>query len=173
MSTIAAISLTVGLVAVGFAVLSWLASRAQRKQRVEGSLVAERFRKRMESPDLAGLERQIGRPLSPSLRALYADRELVISKDIVLAVPNPLEGSKDSYIAWFEPADAEALRSPRQGGDGLFPFANNGAGDQFLVDPKQADPEVVYYLHETAEKMSLGIPLSAFIAAARGRVAHD
>ena len=173
MSTIAAVSLTVGLVVVGFAVLTWLTSRAERRRRAEGSLVADRFRKRIESPDFAGLERRLGHPLSASLSALYADRDLVMSRDIVIAVPNPLERSKDSYIAWFEPADAEALDNPMQGCEGLFAFADNGAGDQFLVDPKHPDPEVLYYLHETGEKASLGVRLSAFIAAPRGLLPDD
>jgi hypothetical protein len=173
MSTMAAISLTVGLVAVGFAVLTWLTSRAERKRRAESAFASERFRKRIESPDLEALERHFGHPLSASLRALYADRRLIMSQDVVVAVANPLERSKDSYIAWFEPADAEALGSPMPGCEGLFPFAGNGAGDQFLVNPTHPDPEVLYYLHETGEKASLGVPLSAFMAAPRGPLPDD
>jgi hypothetical protein len=167
MSTIAAPALIIGLGIVFVAVLQWLISRGERKGQLRRALAAERFLKRLESPDLAGLERHLGHPLPASLRALYADRDLVMSDDIVISVPNPLQGSKDSYIAWFEPADAETLAIIWPGCEGLFPFADNGAGDRFLVDPKDSDPEVLYYLHETGEKRSLGVPLSAFIAARR------
>jgi hypothetical protein len=167
MGTIAAAALMIGLGTAMVAVLQWLISRGDRKRRQESVAFGERFRRRLESPDLAGLERHLGHPPSASLRALYADRDLVMSDDIVISVPNPLQGSKESYIAWFEPADAETLAITWPGCEGLFPFADNGAGDRFLVDPRDSDPEVIYYLHETGEKRALGVSLSAFLAAPR------
>lgn len=71
----------------------------------------------------------------------------------------------------FEPADAQAATAhPWPGCEGLFPFANNGVGDRYLVDPRISDPPVVYLLHETGEIVELGVPLSAFLRAPRRAV---
>ena len=42
-----------------------------------------------------------------------------------------------------------------------------GAGDQFLVNPREADPEVLYHFHETSEFFGLGVTLSDFLKAPR------
>lgn len=104
---------------------------------------------------------------------MYQDRELINAHDVLIGIPNPLEKSKECYIAWFEPADLENLLAPRPGCEGLFPIANNGAGDQFLIDLRQADPEVIYYLHETGERKEIGARLSAFLAAPRRPVPDE
>jgi hypothetical protein len=42
-----------------------------------------------------------------------------------------------------------------------------GASDQFLVNPREADPEVLYHFHETGEFFRLGVTLSDFLKAPR------
>ena len=174
MTPAGALGLLVLLIGAWFALLAWRNSRARRNGHFESvASAAARYRERVASPDLDGLEQHLGHSLPESFRALYRDRGLITSENIVVAVPNPLEKSESSYIAFFEPADIETLDHPWPGCEGLFPFANNGAGDQFLVDLTQPDPDVVYHLHETGEQVSLGVPLSAFIAAPRGEVDDD
>ncbi len=59
------------------------------------------------------------------------------------------------------------------GCEGLFPIANNGAGDEFLIDLRDPDPEVLYHLHETGEKRGTGARLSAFVSAPRRPVPDE
>ena len=66
-----------------------------------------------------------------------------------------------------EPGDIETLKDPWPGCEGLFPIGNNGAGDQFLVDLSEPDPEVIYYLHETSDRRGIGVTLTEFLAAPR------
>ena len=98
---------------------------------------------------------------------MYQDRKLIDSDDLLVGVPNPAERSRECYVAWFLPADLENSRDLWPGCEGLFPFADNGAGDQFLVDLRQADPEVIYHTHEDGKSTGLGVKLSAFLAAPR------
>jgi len=104
---------------------------------------------------------------------MYQEPDLILSDDLLIAVPNPLQTAGECHIAWFQPADVENLRMVWPGCEGLFPIANNGAGDQFLVDLREADPEVIYYLHETGEHRGIGVTLSAFLAAPRKPVPDE
>ena len=173
MSQTAAIALTVGLITVGSAIMFWLQLRSERKARATAAVASNRFKQRLASPDLDGLERHLGHPLPASVRAMYQDRDLIMSDNILIGVPNPLENDNECYVAWFEPADVENIGAAWPGCDSLFPIADNGAGDQFLVDLRQADPEVIYHLHETGERRGLGVGLSAFLAAPRRPVPEE
>jgi len=165
MSNNSSVLLFVGIVSPICAILFWLQSRAERKARARAVAASKAFQKRLANPDLDGLERRLGLPLPVSFRALYQDHELINSSDVLIGVPNPLEKRKQCYLAWFMPADLETLLASWPGCEGLFPIANNGAGDQFLIDLRQPDPEVIYYLHESGERKEIGARLSAFLAA--------
>jgi SMI1-KNR4 cell-wall len=169
MNEITALVVIAGPAIVGLAGLLWLALRRARK-RARAEILA--FQKRLAAPDLDGLERHLGHRLPASLRALYEDHELIMACDVLVAVPNPLDESDESYIAWFQPGDVETLKTAWPGCEDLFPIADNGFGDQFLVDPRDPDPEVIVYAHESGERQSLGVTLSAFLAAPR-RLAPD
>ena len=56
------------------------------------------------------------------------------------------------------------------GTDGYYAFANDGTDDKYLIDPRQSDPDVLYYEHETTKIRPVGATLSQFIAARRN---HD
>ncbi len=164
-----AVALIAGPALLGIAGLFWVMLRGRAKAAAE----LEAFKKRLASPDLDGLERHLGHPLPASLRTLYSDHDLIMSYDILIAVPNPLEQGDESYIAWFEPGDVASLGAAWPGCEGLFPIASNGAGDQFLIDPRRPDPEVIYHRHETGERRGLGVTLSAFLAAPRRPVPDE
>jgi len=166
MSNAAAIILVVSLVVTGSAILFYLEHRAKNR----GKEAARSFRHRMNNPEFEALEKYFAHSLPPSLRELYVDSDLINSENISIKVPNLLEKEPECFIAFFEPATSEACESHWPGCEGLFAFANNGLGDQYLVDPRQPDPEVVYYLHETGKKKSLGVTLSQFLSAPRGVV---
>lgn len=166
MSVTAAIVLVVGLIALGAGWVFWRLWRSERKACAAVAAIWEASERRRTHPDFDGLEKHFGHPLPASFRALYQDHELILSHDLLVRVPDPIEQEDECYIAWFLPADVENLRDPWPGCEGLFPFAENGAGDRFLIDPAQADPEVLYY-PETGERRGMGVTLSAFLAAPR------
>jgi hypothetical protein len=70
----------------------------------------------------------------------------------------------DLFRRRFEPVDAEHLNGVVwPGTEGYYAFANNGAGDKYLIDPRQSDPDVIYYEHETGKTRPVGATLSRFI----------
>jgi hypothetical protein len=165
--------LLIALSATIFLAIGWWAWYEVRKERTRANAASEQFARRLASPDLAGLERHLGHALPASFRAMYQDRELILSDDVLIDVPNPLEGDEECYVAWFQPADVESVGEVPPDCDGLFPIADNGAGDKFLVDLRQTDPEVIYYLHETGERKGIGVTLSAFLRAPRRPVPDE
>lgn len=174
MSDAAAIALVVALVTLGSGALFWLMARSGKRRAAERSLEAAEFERRQSAPNLVEVEKHLGHALPASLHALYQDRELALTSGILIGVPNPATDEDECYVAWFEPGDLKNFTAnPWPGCEGLFRIGNNGAGDQFLVDPREADPEVIYYLHESARKRSLGTTLSAFINAPRRPVPEE
>jgi len=145
----------------------WWWTRESRRLRALAPLEVARFLRRLQTPDFDGLEIHFGHPLPASIRALYADHELITRQCVIIGVPNPESDEGECFIDHFVPADLESLAYPWPGTEQFFRFADNGAGDVYLIDPTQADPEVIYYLHEIEKKVPLGVPLSAFINAPR------
>ena len=92
-----------------------------------------------------------------------------MSDSILIGVPNPVDGGDECYVAWFQPGDVENVGAAWPGCEGLFPIADIGTGDQFLVDLRQADPDVIYHLHETGERRQIGVTLSQFLAVPESR----
>src|SRR5438552_8882217 len=152
MSTFSAVALTVSLIVLGSALVFILEHRAKVHRRED----SRRYEQSLDNPAFDVLEQHFKHPLPASLKKLYSNKDLIHKTDILVAVPNPIEKEKECHIAFFEPATAPHAASPSPSCEGLFAFANNGAGDQFLVDPRQADPEVIYYLHDTGEKNAIG-----------------
>lgn len=104
-----------------------------------------------------------------ALRALFGDPSLFAEDRDAFEVVLPSHtGEQRWYVDHIEPVDDEHFKGFRwPGTEGFYRFATNGAGDQYLIDPCAPDPEVLYYAHETSAKTSLGVTLSAFLAAHR------
>lgn len=146
-----------------YVLVIWLRVRAEHKRAALETANAD-FEQRLRSPDLPSIEKHLGKKVSRMLHALYGDAALMQSENILIGVPNPIEEAPECFVAWFEPGDAQTLLSAWPGCEGLFPIASNGFGDQYLVDPCQDDPPVIYFLHETGAKGSIGVTLSQFLA---------
>ena len=84
-----------------------------------------------------------------------------------------MTGEDECYVAWFEPADPEAVSFLPSVCEGLLPVADNGAGDRFLIDPRQSDPELFYFTHEDDALESTGVRLSEFLNARRRPVPRE
>lgn len=128
------------------------------------------FRQRQRNPDFEAFRRHLSCEPPQSLKSLFAEPEFFANdKDMFeIEVPSSSGQSKRWFIAWIEALDEEHLKSGNwPGTEGFYAFANNGAGDQYLIDPKRVDPEVFYYEHETGKKKPVGVSLSQFVSAKR------
>lgn len=108
---------------------------------------------RLLAPQWETVEARLGHPVPAVLRALYADRALLTSGDMLIL--DPAKGS-DPYAAWnvneFIPADEEGLfpglvSIPA----GAFAFARNGFGDPFYVqlgELPDGDGRVYVHYHD-------------------------
>ena len=161
-----AASLVIGiLVLVGVPAL-WLVFRSGYAPAPEAT---ERFRERLRTPDFDLFRRRFGCEPPQALKALLADASLLTDTGGGFEVVLPgREGDSRWFVAWVEPMDAEHLSGVVwPGTEGHYAFANDGAGDTYLIDPRESDPTVLYYEHETAKTRPVGATLSRFIAAPR------
>ena len=161
-----AASLVIGiLVLVGVPAL-WLVFRSGYEATPAAT---ERFRARQRTPDFDLFRRHFGCEPPQALTTLLADPSLFTDTGDAFEVvlPGP-EGDTRWFLAWVEPIDAEHLSGVVwPGTEGYYDFANDGSGDRYLIDPRQSDPDVLYYEHESAKTRPVGATLSQFIAARR------
>ena len=173
MSLGAAVALFLSLVAVGYCALAWLESIEKGRNQGADMKAGQAFDERRRRPALAALAARLGHRLPASYEALYADQDLVRGDDWVIEVPNRATGDEDCYLTWFEPADLETLSSVPSSCEGLLPFADNGLGDLYLIDPRQPDPDVIYFSHENDATFAIGTRLADFLAAPRHGVPDE
>ena len=164
-----AASLVIGILALVGVPALWLVFRSGYAPDPGAN---ERFRERQRHPDFDLFRRQFGCEPPPALRALFAEQALFTDDGDTFEVVLPgREGETRWSVAWIEPMDAEHLRGVVwPGTEGYYAFANDGSGDKYLIDPRESDPTVLYYEHETARTRPVGVTLSHFIAA---RIDHD
>ena len=128
-----------------------------------------RFRQRQVKPDFQAFERHFGYGPPGPLRDLFSEPALFTEdRDMFTVVLKTGALPTRWFVAWIEPMDKEHLAAqPWPGTEGLYPFADNGAGDRYLIDPRNPDPDVLYYEHETGKTKAVGVKLSMFLAAER------
>jgi hypothetical protein len=172
MSGLAAASLVIGfLVIVGVPIL-WLIFRSGVDPAANIAATRE-FERKLLNPNFAALEAAIGAPLPLAVLPLYRSRELLLGYGWRFSVANDGQTSSDSTIAFFQPAEVASLRDLGDGDTCWFAFANDGTGDEYLVDLKLPDPEVIYLQHETGKQFRLGVTLAQFLAQPRQPVDDD
>lgn len=169
MSSLAATILTIALIVLGTIAMLLL----ERRKKARWAEASCRHDEGLDHPDFEALEDYFGHPLPAVLKELYADKQLIRRDDILIRVPDPLDGGNECYVAFFEPANLENAGTTDSICKGMFAFASNGAGDLYLIDPREADPEVIYYLHESGERRAMGVTLSQFIRAPRRPVPDE
>ena len=159
-----------GLAAVFLGVLAIWRKLTKGSPKEDKSEATEHFRKRQRNPDFEAFRRHYGCEPASAVKRLFDDPELFQNdRDMFeIAVPSEAGQEKRWFVAWIEALDDEHLKgSCWPGTEGYYAFANNGAGDRYLIDPKQEDPEVIYYEHETRKKKPVGVTLSQFVSAKR------
>lgn len=112
---------------------------------------SQEFLRRLKSPDLEAVETHFGSPLPACVRELYSNQDELLRADFVVSPKPGAPRNQRWYIAYYNPADAESVRDGGKTDERLFAFANDGSGNEYLIDPTQADPEVRFLDHETGE----------------------
>ena len=160
-SIIFVLAVVVFVIVLPFAWL--LRHRRARQMREQNSRQEQkaRFEHRLLHPDFAAFKLHYGCEPPPPLRRLYEDRDNVLDGNFDVT----LDSHDSCFLAWFEPMDGEAWPDL----EGFYSFANDGCGNQFLVNARDGDPEVFFNDHETGKRKSLGVRLSQFLAARRTR----
>lgn len=126
----------------------------------EIELHKRKFEERLRSPNLDALQAHFSHALPAALRELYGNLDLLMQSDIEVLPP---DGSEPVYICFFNPADAANLHSPWPGCEKYFAFADDGAGNELLVDPRLNDPPVLWHDHETGEIKAVAPSMSEFM----------
>jgi hypothetical protein len=125
---------------------------------------SNRFLARLRSPHLDALEAHFGSRLPSSLRDLYANPDEVMLTDMEVV---PSSGADPIYICFYNPADGEDLPNPWPGCERYFAFADDGSGNELMVDPTLDDPPVLWHDHETGEIKTVAPRMSEFMKWAR------
>jgi hypothetical protein len=138
--------LVIFLLFVGLPVLIlWIADRRRNRRLRDAppaSQAAERhaYEQRILNPDWAAVERRLRRPVPQALRDLYADRVLILRRDLSCA--------DDHVISSFEPLDEQAMQdAARWLGFEAVAIATTGFGDAVYLRPGAAESDTVYLTH--------------------------
>jgi hypothetical protein len=173
MSSFAAGALVIGfLVLVGVPIL-WLILRSGSPNPADQAAANREFTDQLQNPDFAALETQLKSQLPAAVTLLYADRDLLLGQNWHVSLPNPGQRAAESYVAYFQPALPASLRDMGDGRGEWLAFGNDGAGDEYLVDLRKADPPVVYLQHDTGREFELAATLAEFVRLPRRQEGDD
>jgi len=125
---------------------------------------AKRFCERLLNPDFAALEAHFGCPMPKELKELYAKKEEIQRGDFEVLTRNSDGVAVTWTVAFYEPADLESLRDAWPDCKEFFAFANDGCGNDYLIDPQKLELEVLFYDHDGGEFTNLGLSLAEFVA---------
>jgi hypothetical protein len=174
MSSFQAAALVIGLlVLIGGPALWWVFTSGVSPQ--QNRLTAAQFRQRQMRPDFEAFQRHFGVAAPEPLKSLFSDPAVFMTDrdDFDVVLPAGSGATRRWPVAWINPIDHQQLAEPSwPGTEGLYAFAGCGTGDRYLIDPKDSDPEIFYYQHESAKKLAVGVRLSEFASAQRNQHAH-
>lgn len=125
---------------------------------------SRQFLEQLQKPNFAALEQHFGHSFSTALKSLYANQKELLRGEFQVAESIDAEDDERWYIAFYLPANEETLKSMWPGLEKYFAFADDGCGDEFLVDPTLDDPPVLFHDHETGEIEKVCDQFSEFMA---------
>jgi len=160
LTVVTILSLLIGL---PFLIL-WIRDRVVTPTRKEMDEYSHRFKERLRQPNLDAVAKHFGCSLPRALVALYQDQVELMRANFEVAPSAGASKSVRWFIAFYEPADAESTQLSWPGCEKYFPFANDGCGNDYLVDPTLDDPPVKFHDHETGEMSHVCNTLSQFLA---------
>jgi len=146
--------------------LAKLRANRRRKLATEKAADDEKHDRSLRRPDCAAFTARYGCPPPPVLRQLYESADTNLDGDFELKLDS---FSKAFFVAYFLGMSHENMSLVWPGTEGFFPFASDGSGNRYVVDPAGADPTVYFYDHEIQQRESLKMSLSQFLAAERAK----
>lgn len=146
--------------------IAWLRIRDRLIQpsRDKFAEYSRQFTERLENPDLPAVEELFGHPFPPSVQMLYANRRELLRQDFEVAAAPDADSARRWYLAFYQPADRESARETWPGLVKYFAFANDGCGNEYLIDPREDNPPVLFHDHETGELSRVCDHFSEFMA---------
>lgn len=134
-----------------------------------GKIAADQkgLEERLLHPDWTFYERHLQRPVPPALRELFADRELILARD--------LDCGESEIVAAFSPLDERALIGPRPvPGLEIIAIATNVFGDPIYLRPGPAEADAIYVTyHDGGETEQLAPDVTAFVQRLRHAGPND
>ncbi|CAL9532447.1 SMI1/KNR4 family protein [Streptomyces sp. enrichment culture] len=103
------------------------------------------FREPVQTSDLVGAEKRLGRTLPAELRELLLESNGVVGQGHVDTVWSMDQIVETNLLFWSDPSFAQ-LYMPF---DALFFFGDNGGGDQFAFVQQPARPDIFVWEHES------------------------
>jgi hypothetical protein len=140
--------------------------RSKSKKELEE--YSERFKERLQNPDFPALEKHYNCTFPQNVKDLYANKNDIMKGDFEVQVGAP---PQSFYVAYYMPADAEAIRDFMSDTKEYFAFANDGCGNDYLITPRDPTSEILLHDHETDELTHLGVNFAGFLSAPRKQAA--
>ena len=138
--------------------IGWLFSKLfGARERSRNDEYSKRFLARLQSPDYKVVEDHFGVELPSLLKEFYSSP--LINGDYVVFSDDGDEWD----IAYFQPIDEESTREGWPGMEPYLAIANDGCGNDYIIDPKSPPHAVKFHDHETGEIDPVSETLEGFI----------
>lgn len=121
------------------------------------------FKERMLNPDFKSFEDHFGHAVPPALYDLYRNKEMLLRNNFHVAPTTETPDCLSHHIAFYEPCDKDTINTTWPGLEHYFRFADDGCGNCYLIDPKQDNPAVLFFAHETGELSEICRSLAEFL----------
>ncbi len=147
--------------------LMWLRRRRRtrnKKLAEEEAIAEERYKQSLRQPDYAGFSAHYGCQPPPPLRQLYEDAKGDLEGDFYVHLPS---FPSSFFISYFMPMNKENMFVAWPETEDFLSFAADDCGNQYVVNPREADPKVYFYDHELPKPQCLDVSLSQFLALKR------
>jgi len=141
----------------------WIRDKISEPSQEEMEEYSRRFRERLMNPDFEAVAKYFRHTLPQAIVELYQNQEELMRGDFKIALSKDSSEDEQWYIGFYMPADAEAVQLTWPGVEKFFAFANDGCGNDYIVDPTLDDPPVKFHDHETGEIIHVCDTLSQFM----------
>jgi hypothetical protein len=131
------------------------------------AVFAKHFKGRLLNPDIQSLEKHFAHALPADIKALYQNREEILSQDFEVVGKDASGAEKVWSVDHYQPADLENVRDAWPDTKQVFEFANDGCGNGYTIDPRLENPPVMFYDHETGAWEKVADNFTEFMAMPR------
>jgi hypothetical protein len=157
------------MVALAFAFLFFYDRIFRRRlpSKEQMAVSAKHFKGRLLNPDIQSLEKHFTHPLPSDIKALYKNRQEILSRDFEVVGKDAGGAERVWCVAYCQPADLENVRDAWPDTKQVFEFANDGCGNGYTIDQRLENPPVMFYDHETGAWEKVAANFTQFMAMPR------